>query len=71
MNAELPWQQRQCALVFDEVERLLKVNWHDVGRHVVLNYISMEGLVLMKNSSSPNRRYFGFKASYVLVKKDY
>ncbi len=33
MHAELPWQWRQHGLLFDEVERLSQVKWHDVGVH--------------------------------------
>ncbi len=41
-HAELPRQQRQCGLLFEEVERLSQVNWHDVGMHATLEPTDME-----------------------------
>ncbi len=48
-HAELPWQRRQGTLLFDEIERLSQVNWHDVGMHAELQHTDMEDLILKNN----------------------
>ncbi len=45
MHSELPCQWRQNTLLFDKVEMLSQVNWHDVGVHAVLSYTDMQDLV--------------------------
>ncbi len=46
--------KREHMLLFKEVERLLQVNWHDVGMHAAFQYTDMEDLVSRR---SPARQF--------------
>ncbi len=68
MHVELPWWQRQHALLFGKVERLSEVSWHDVGMHAVLKYTDLEDLV-SKNASLSIWQYFRVKQEKISLLK--